>query len=107
MLHKAVKIVIITEKLISHSVCEVIEEKGATGYTIVAAGGKGSRGKRSTPERSAVIDDFANVKIEVIVKDKPVAEDITDALLRDFFNNYSGITYIEEVEILRPEKFKH
>ncbi len=106
-LHKAEKVVIITEKMISKGVCEIIEACGATGYTIVAAGGKGSRNVRSTSDRASVIDDFANVKIEVIVNDKAMAEEIMDQVAGQYFENYPGITYVEDVEILRPTKFSN
>lgn len=105
-LHKAKKVVIITEKLISKGVCDIVEANGATGYTFVAAGGKGSRNVRSTSERASVVDDFANIKIEVIVNDQTVAESIMDQVANKYFQNYSGITYLEEVDILRPGKFK-
>ncbi|WP_078549225.1 P-II family nitrogen regulator [Litchfieldia alkalitelluris] len=104
-LHKAEKVVIITEKLILKGVCQIIEAYGGTGYTIVAAGGKGSRNVRSTSDRAAVVDDFANVKIEVIVKSKTIAETIMNQVAKKYFENYSGITYVEDVEILRPKKF--
>ena len=104
-LHKAEKVVIITEKLILKGVCEIIEACGGTGYTVVAAGGKGSRNVRSTSERALVIEDFANVKIEVIVKSKTMAETIMNQVAAKYFENYSGITYVEDVEILRPKKF--
>lgn len=105
MLHKAIKVIIVTEKLISEGVCRIIDECGATGYTLVAASGRGSRNKRSTGDRPSVVDDFANVKIEVIVHDKPLAEQITQQVVDRYFQNYCGITYIEEVEIVRPQKF--
>lgn len=104
-LHQAEKVVIITEKLISQKVFNIIEECGATGYTIVAAGGKGSRNVRTTNERAIVVDDFANVKIEVIVKDRDTAEQIITRVSDKYFANYPGICYIEAVEILRPAKF--
>ena len=78
MTHKATKIVIITEKLIFDGVARIIEEEGGSGYTMVAAGGKGSRGVRSTTGRASVVDAFANVKIEVITADKAMAERIAD-----------------------------
>ncbi|MDQ0257821.1 nitrogen regulatory protein PII [Evansella vedderi] len=106
-LHKAEKVVIITEKLILKGVCEIIEACGATGYTIVAAGGKGSRNVRSTSDRALVIEDFANVKIEVIVKYKTMAKNIMEQVAGKYFENYSGITYVEDVEILRPKKFNN
>ncbi len=104
-LHRAEKVVIITEKLISRGVCDIIEACGGTGYTIVLAGGKGNRNIRSTTDRASVIDDFANVKIEVIVNDKSMAENIMHEVAKKYFHNYPGITYVEDVEILRPQKF--
>lgn len=104
MAYKAAKVVIITEKLIVDKVIKLIETAGGTGYTIVAAGGSGSRGVRSSG-RAAVVDGFTNVKIEVITADRKTAEKIADEVTEQFFENYSGISYLEEVEILRPQKF--
>ncbi|MFW5816105.1 MAG: P-II family nitrogen regulator, partial [Wenzhouxiangella sp.] len=99
--HKATKVVIITEKLILPKVTAVIEAAGARGYTVTPTGGKGSRGVRST-QRAAVVDEFSNVKIEVITGNRDTASQIADEVAEKFFANYSGITYLEEVEILRP-----
>lgn len=104
-LYHAKKLVIITEKLIAKHVCKIIDSHGATGYTVMAAGGKGSRNMRSTPDRASIVEDFANVKIEVIVAEKSTAEAIMEEVNQNYFTNYSGITYLEEVEILRPKKF--
>lgn len=105
-LHKAEKVVIITEKMISQGVCDILEACGATGYTIMNAGGKGSRNVRSTTDRASVIDGFDNIKIETIVNDKAMAEKIMDQVATKYFKNYPGITYVEDVQILRPEKFQ-
>lgn len=102
--HKASKVVIITEKIILGKVTKLIEAAGARGYTVTPAGGKGSRGVRST-SRAAVIDELSNVKIEVIIGSKNAANRIADEVAETFFDNYSGITYLEEVEVLRPHKF--
>lgn len=104
-LHQAEKVVIITEKMIVNGVCDIIEGCGATGYTIVAAGGKGSRNVRSISDRASVIDEFANVRIEVIVNEKATAEAIMHQIAEKFFGNYPGITFSEDVQILRPGKF--
>lgn len=104
-LHHAKKVVIITEKVIAKGVCDIIEEIGATGYTITAVGGKGSRNIRSTSDRASVVEDFANIKIEAIMNDQNTAQLIMDKVAEKFFQNYSGITYIESIEILRPQKF--
>jgi len=105
-LYSAEKLVIITEKLICDAICEIITDAGATGYTLTPAGGKGSRNKRSTSDRATVIDDFSNVKIEVIVNNKAMAEEIVEQVAERFFVNYSGIAYVEDVGILRQFKFE-
>ncbi len=104
-MYQAMKVVIITERTILEAVCRIIEEMGATGYTHTTAGGKGSRGIRSQ-DRAAISGVMTNVKIETIVADRETAESISDAVAARFFEDYSGITYIEQVEIVRPHKFK-
>ena len=105
-MYTATKVVIITERLILDGIAELLEEHGATGYTYTAAGGKGSRGKRRIDRAPQVASILENVKIEVIVPDHDAAERITEAVVEAYFDNYSGITYVEPVEILRPAKFK-
>lgn len=102
--YTAKKIIIITEKIILDKVTEIIDNAGATGYTVTNAGGKGSRGIRSN-ERNSMTDTYANVKIEVITSEA-LANDIAGKVAKKYFENYSGITYMEDVEILRPAKFK-
>jgi nitrogen regulatory protein PII len=103
--HKAKKIVIIAEKMLTSKILDIVESSGARGYTIVPAGGKGAHHKHFTSERASVVDDFSTVRIEVIVKDKAVAETIGSDVVEHCFHTYSGIVYLEDVEILRPAKF--
>ena len=105
MTYQAKKVVIITEQVIRDKVAAIIEACEATGYTITKAGGKGSRGVRNNIDRAVVADDMANIKIEVIVPDIDHAEKIAETVAGQYFDNYSGITYIEDVAILRPHKF--
>ncbi|MFW5834045.1 MAG: P-II family nitrogen regulator [Pseudomonadota bacterium] len=104
MTYKAKKVVIITEKIILDGVVKLIEKAGAVGYTVTPCGGKGSRNVRSL-DRAPVIAEFANVKIEIIVADDELASKITEQVVETYFKNYSGITYLQEAEILRPQKF--
>jgi hypothetical protein len=102
--HTAMKVVIVTVKILVEQVAAVIEAAGGSGYTLAAAGGKGSRGIRSTG-RASVIDEFSNVKFEVITTRRETAERIANEVAQRFFNDYSVIVHVEAVEILRPEKF--
>ncbi len=104
-LHKAIKVVVITEIIISEQVCHTIESCGATGYTVVAAGGKGDRNVRTISDRASVVEEFRNIKIECIVKTHDTAQLILESVAEKWFRNYSGIAYLEEVEILRSDKF--
>jgi len=104
MENKAKKLVIITEKVIEEGVIEIIETCGASGYTITPAEGKGSRGIRDSERVSS--DATANIKIEVIVSDTEGADTIANKVAKKYFQNYSGITYALDVEILRPQKFQ-
>lgn len=103
--HEAKKVVIITERLISQEVCELLEASRASGYTISNVGGKGSRDIRANSDVASVVGDFSNVKIEVIVKDHDAAQEIIEKIVKEFFDDFSGITYIESVEVLRLAKF--
>lgn len=104
MTQQASKLVIVTEKLLLKEIAKIIDAAGATGYTVVAAGGKGSRNIRSSGQ-PAVSDTFSNVKIEVLTASRDVALQISDTVAKKFFDNYSGITYIHEAEVLRAHKF--
>lgn len=101
----AMKVVIITERSILEGVADILQAHGATGYTYTAAGGKGSRGKRRIDRAPQVTGILENIKIEVIVPDHDVAERITEDVVASYFDHYSGITYVEPIEILRPGKF--
>jgi len=104
--YKAKKIVIVAEKILTTKICDIIDQNGAHGYTVVPAGGKGEHHTHYTPERASVVADFANVKIEVIVNNKSTAERIATRILEECFVNYSGIVYLQDAEILRPAKFE-
>jgi hypothetical protein len=105
MTQKASKLVIITEKVLQKKVGKIIDEAGATGYTVVAAGGKGSRGVRSSGQPS-VGDTFTNVKFEVLTPNREMAVKISDRVAAEFFEDYSGISYVCDVmEVLYAHKF--
>jgi nitrogen regulatory protein PII len=104
MTYTARKVVIITEKSIAEKVAKLIESCGATGYTVSAAGGKGDRGVRMQ-ERDTLFDSFSNVKFEVITTDDTKAQNIAAKVADTYFDNYAGVTYMQDVTILRPQKF--
>jgi len=99
MTQQATKLVIITERLLLRHIAQIIDAAGATGYTVTAADGKGSRNIRSSGQ-PAVAESFSNVKIEVIVADEAVARKIADEVAGKYFDNFSGITYLDRIDVL-------
>lgn len=104
MTQKASKLVIVTEKLLLTKIIKIINEAGATGYTVVAAGGQGSRNVRSSGAPN-VGDIYSNIKIEVLTANRELALKISDQVAMQFFDDYSGIAYICEAEVLHAHTF--
>ncbi len=105
MTQQACKLVIVTEKLLQKKIAKIIDEAGATGYTVVEAGGKGSRNVRSTG-RPTVYDNYSNIKFEVLTPNREMAMNIADEVATEFFDDYSGIAYLCSVmEVLHAHKF--
>lgn len=104
MTQQASKLVIVTEKLLLKKITKIIDEAGATGYTVMEAGGKGSRNVRSSGQPN-VGDAYSNIKIEVLTANRDIALKISDEVAAEFFEDYSGITYLCEAEVLHAHKF--
>ncbi|APB32869.1 hypothetical protein GlitD10_0555 [Gloeomargarita lithophora Alchichica-D10] len=104
MTQQASKLVIVTEKLLLKKIIRIIDEAGATGYTVMDAGGKGSRNIPS-PDQSPIGDMYPNIKIEVLTRNRDLAIRISDQVATQFFDNYSGIAYLCDVEVLHAHQF--
>ena len=104
MAQEASKLVIVTEKLLLKKIAKIIEEAGATGYTVVDAGGKGSHNVRSSG-KPTITDNDSNIKFEVLTRNRDLAVKISDEIAAQFFDDYSGIAYICNAEVLHAHKF--
>lgn len=98
------KLIIITEEILLKKIAKLIKEAGASGYTVLAAAGQGSRNVRSTGEPS-VSHAFSNIKFEVLTSSRELADQIQEKVVEKYFEDYSCITYISTVEALRAHKF--
>ncbi len=104
MTKQANKLVIVTEKLLLKKVGKIIDAAGASGYTVMDAGGKGSRNVRSSG-RPSVGDTESNIKFEVLTPTREMALKISDEVAAQFFEDYSGITYLCNAEVLHAHDF--
>lgn len=90
---------IITEAVIEEPLLRDIEALGAHGYTVTDARGKGHRGRRD-----ATWGPNANIRVEILCNDDS-AMAIFNGVRERYYENYSMILFVSDVEVLRPEKF--
>ena len=91
--------------MLLNKIGRIIDAAGATGYTVMESGGKGSRNIRSSGE-PAVSGTTSNIKFEVLTPTKEMAVRISDEVAARYFDNYSGIIYVCDVmEVLHAHKF--
>lgn len=92
-------VTIICEALARRPLKMLLAEVGAHGYTLFAVEGDGSHGRRS-----ADIQEFANIQVEVIVP-PIVAEKLMARLQQEFFQKFAMVAYETDIQVLRREKF--
>ncbi len=90
---------IVTEAALENELTDVIKSKGASGYTIVNARGRGSRGVREADWSTS-----SNIRVEVIC-DEATAEKIAEHLQEHYYKHYAMVSYLSDVFVLRPDKF--
>ena len=98
-LHPMKLVTVVCEALAREPLKRLLAEAGAHGYTLSAAEGAGARG-----QRVADIEEFGNVRVEVIVP-PAVAEKILTRLQQEFFPRFTMIAYETDVRVLRQDKF--
>lgn len=90
---------IVCEAALESSLLRDLETLGAHGYTVTDARGKGSRGRRD-----ATWGPHANIRVEVICSAE-TAGAICAALRERYYDDYSMVLFVVDVEVLRPDKF--
>jgi hypothetical protein len=92
------KITIVSERLLREQLVGLLKQEGASGYTILAAEGEGSRGVN-------VIDfEGRHLQIETIVPPE-IAERILRRIGRELLDDFAVIVYQSDVSVLRHWKF--
>ncbi|MCS7067138.1 MAG: transcriptional regulator [Meiothermus sp.] len=91
-------VTIIAEGFLEEKLVREVKKLGAKGYTITPARGEGSRGVRASEWEGN------NIRLETIVS-PAVAEKILNRLAEVYFPNYAVIAFVENVEVVRGEKY--
>ena len=90
---------IVTEAVLERDLLEEFDRLGVRGYTICDARGKGGRGRRQS--------DWAqegNIRIEIVCE-PALAEQVAARLRDQYYDNYAMIVFLQDVSVLRPDKF--
>jgi len=75
-----------------------VRKLGAKGYTYSVVDGAGTRGIRPSDWSGA------NGKLEVLTTPE-LAHKILEHVATHYFDNYAMIAYVDEVNVLRPERY--
>ena len=92
-------ITIVTEAALERALVTELEALGVKGFTITDARGKGSRGTR----QSDWVQE-GNIRVEVIC-DPALADRIAEHVRDKFYANYAMILFLQDVSVLRSDKF--
>lgn len=92
------RVTIIAEALLEDRLTKDLTRLGAKGFTITEARGRGSRGVRASEWEGK------NIKLESIVS-VDVAHAVLERLKEKYFEHYAVIAYLENVEVVRGEKY--
>jgi len=92
------KVTITAERLLRDDLIGLIKRHGATGWSVTAVEGEGSRGNRTS--------DFEgrNSQIDTIVS-RETADAIMAEVAEKYFADWAIITYSTDVEVMRGEKY--
>lgn len=95
---KLKKVTIVAESLLRDRLLDLLRKHGASGWSIAAVEGEGSRGNRTS--------DFEgrNIHIDTIVSAE-TADAIMEEIAAHYFTDWAIITYSTDVEVLRGEKY--
>jgi nitrogen regulatory protein P-II 2 len=96
--HPLKLVTVVAEAVLEERLVREVKALGARGYTLSDVRGEGSRGVRASEWEGR------NVKLETLVT-AAVAERILEHLATRYFAHYAVVAYVENVEVVRGEKY--
>lgn len=98
---KTVKVKLLTviaEAVLRDRLVEELKAVGATGYTVAEVHGSGFGTVRASEWSGP------SVQLETVVPQE-VAEALLEVLARRYFPSWSVVAYLQDVEVVRPERY--
>ncbi len=90
---------VVTEAVLERELVAELDALGVRGYTITDARGKGSRGQRQSDWSQE-----GNIRVEIVCE-PALAERIALRLRERYYDHYAMILFLQDVSVLRPDKF--
>jgi hypothetical protein len=98
-MHTRRLVTVVTEANLERQLVADVERLGARGWTLTDARGRGHRGRRTSGW-----EQDGNIRLEVIC-DPELAQAIARHLRATYYDHYAMIVFMQDVEVLRPDKF--
>lgn len=92
------RLTLVAERVLRDELLALLRRHGATGWTLFAVEGEGSRGVRASEWEGS------NVQIDTLVA-TAVADAILDEVADRYFADWAIIAYVTEAEVLRGDKY--
>jgi nitrogen regulatory protein P-II 2 len=92
------KLTLIAERVLRDQLLKLLQNHGASGWTITQVEGEGSRGVRATEWEGR------NVQIDTLVSNE-TAEAIMEEVAAKYFEDWAVIVYSVEARVLRGGKY--
>lgn len=97
--HRCKLLTLICEAELEASLVRDLDRLGAHGHTITDARGRGAHGAREGSWPPS-----ANIRVEILC-DEGTARAILDHVQRHYYANFGMVSFVADVEVLRPDKF--
>lgn len=91
-------VTIVAEPVLEERIVEALHRLGASGHTVTASHGAGSRGIRATDPPGE------SVRIEVVVSAATAAR-ILEHVAQQYFPHFAVIAFVTDVQVVRGEKY--
>jgi nitrogen regulatory protein P-II 2 len=92
------RVTIVIDNAVVRQIVKEIHDLGATGYTYTVVHGGGSKGIRPSHWEGP------NGKIEIVAT-PDVADHILEHVAQHYFEHYAVIVFLDDVQVLRGDKF--
>lgn len=101
-MQKMKRLEVIIERMAQSRVCNVLEQSGLTGYTVISA--LAGFGRSKSWRRDTDLSTARDMVVVISIGDAPKVQAALENLHR-LLDDHIGVLNVGDVEVLRPERF--